>query len=196
MRQARFALALALPLALSAAASASIVVSNVSVLGASIVKQEYQGTNGYTIVFDAASAAAKGNGASKFITVNYTVSSTDQLVGYQYSPLGTAFRGDVRSTVSHNAQSDDYQWSSPLSAPAVSDLEQKPAESLSGLFTYNVAATINLDTLSATPKNKLGVAALTQYNIAYETQAVPEPASLVALAIGGLAMARRRKNRR
>ncbi|RYG37273.1 PEP-CTERM sorting domain-containing protein [bacterium] len=196
MRQARLALALALPFALSAAASANIVISNVSVLGTSIVNQSYQGSNGYTFVFDAGTSAVKGNGASKSITLNYTVTSTDQLVGYQFSPLGTAFRGDVNASVSHGAQTDNYSWSSPLSAPAVSDLAQPASKTLSGLYTYNVATTIDLSTLSATPRNRVGVAALTQYNVSYETQAVPEPASLVALAIGGLAIARRRKNRR
>ncbi|RYG27374.1 PEP-CTERM sorting domain-containing protein [bacterium] len=195
MRHARLYLTFALPLAMSAAASAAIVISNVSVLGASVVQQGYEGSNGYSIVFSAADAAAKGNGASKTITLSYTVSSTDSIVGYQYSPLGTVFRGDVGTIINHGIQSDSYAWSSPITATQTADLTQPAAQGLSGLTSYNVTATIDLSTLSSTPRNRLGVAALTQYNIAYNTQAVPEPASLAALAVGGFALLRRRRNR-
>lgn len=187
-----------MPFALSAASWAAITVTNVSVVGASVVTQSYLGNNGYTIVFDAASAAAKGNGDAKMITLTYNVTSTDSLTGYQFSPLGTVFRGNVNATIQHNAISDAYAWSSPLSATGVSTLGQPSHRSLTNLYAYAVTATIDLSTLSATPRNRVGIAALTQYNISYDAavNAVPEPASLVALSLGGLAFLRRRKGSR
>lgn len=198
MRIVRNTLILGLPLVLAAASQAAITVTNVSVVGASIVNQGYLGNNGYTIVFDAANSAAKGNGASKQLTVTYNITSTKSLVGYQFSPLGTVFRGDVNATIKHNAITDAYAWSSPLTATGVSSLSQPPHKALSGLFAYAVTATIDLSTLSANPRNRVGIGALTQYNISYNTgvDAVPEPASLAALALGGLAFVRRRKGNR
>lgn len=181
--------------AIAASASAAIVITNVQVTGANIVNQSYLGNNGYTIVLDANNSKVTGRNKSKQITLTYTVSSTDFLTGFQFAPLGTAFRGDVATSVKHvNAGTftNQYAWSSPLSATSVTSLTTQPVESLALRTSYNVTSVVDLSTLN----NNLAVASLSQFNFSYQTQPVPEPASMLALGAGALGLFVRRRSRR
>lgn len=178
-------------LALTGFAHASLTFGNVSVTGASIVDQGTLGTNGYTIKFDAASSKATGIDAAKEIVVRYTVTSTQALTGYTFGPLGTVYRGgDVKVSLKTGSATSLFEWSSPLTATQTSSLAQKPDQTLAPAFRYDVVATIDLSTST----NRLGIASLSQYNIAYQATpaAVPEPASCAVLALGGLGLVRRR----
>jgi hypothetical protein len=180
---------------LAVAANAGMSFTEVTVNGASIVQQGMLGVNGYTVKFDAVGSKVTGNGKSKTITLGYIVTSTEELTGFTFSPLGSTLKGNVSVQLDHSGIKDTFQWGSTTSS--VASLAQRSPETLTSLYTYKVQAKIDLSTLSTTPTNRFGIASLSQYNISYQTASpVPEPASLAVVGIGiaGL-LGRRRRNR-
>jgi hypothetical protein len=127
----------------------------------------------------------------KTLTLNYRVTATpgNVLDTFSIFPVGTSKKGNVSIVNSHvngSSQIDNYSFSGGAS------LTSLPSQTNIPLFVqkpfYDVSTVITLTGNAADSVNKVTI-----YSVSY-TEAVPEPASMAALALGfGTMLARRNK---
>lgn len=150
------------------------------------------GPNGLS--FSIADNFLVGVGA-KTLTINYRVDATPGMLLDQFSifPVGTSRKGSVGIDVTHvngGSQTVNYLFSNAtattmsLTSQLNNNLSPKKA-------FYDVTTVIKLTGTAADSVNKLTI-----YNVSY-TEAVPEPASMTALALGlGTIFARRARKKK
>lgn len=194
---------------LTAAANATLSFSNVqgydvtggahnaiTVNTADITNPTTHALQGETFLLSAADYEVLGNGLTKSLDISYTVTSTLPLKDFSYSPLGQLSGGGTDSvqithgsltplTFTDTAADDGQQYT-----PAVHNFQTLSSH----LYTYNVDFKITMST-PATSTNQ-ALAELSQFNVTYRTQAVPEPCSMAIMGLGLVGVVTRRARRK
>lgn len=188
MRTLKFGL-LALGVAVPVAGAYAVSFSNILINGLPASGSPF-GSNG--IGFSIPDHFLVGIGA-KTLTINYRVDATPGkvLTGFDMFPVGNSRNGSVNINVDHvNAGLENHLYSVTGGSSLIT-LPSQTNIALSGTKSfYDVTTTISLTGTAANSVNKVTI-----YNVSY-AEAVPEPATMTALALGlGAIVARRRKGK-
>ncbi len=178
--------AVAVPLA----SAHAITFSNIFIDGVSASGTAF-GSNG--ISFSVPNNFLVGVG-TKTLKIQYRVDATagNELSSFGVFPVGITKLGSVAFSVDHtNGGTQTYNYSQTGGASATS-LTSVPTIALAPRASfYDVTTMVTLTGNAATSVNKLTI-----YSVSY-TEAVPEPASMMAMTIGvGTLFARRRKGKK
>ena len=156
------------------------------------------GPTGWTFQFDATHSKVQGKPANgqpetqKF-TLSYLVTASpgSVLTAYDVKPQGGALEGSVGLNVSTGSLSKSYDWTSPYNGSVQTTLTDTGSVALSSADSYLVTADVTL-TVPGDAMSRLASATLTQYNVTYGEQPVPEPTSLIGLTLGAAGLIGRR----
>ncbi len=179
MHRSTRVLAVVSAMVLGSIASQAITFGSVKINGVASSDWGLIGTNGIYVQVPGGILLGPG---PKVITVDYNVTATagNALTSIGIQPNGlTANDGKVEITVNHSGSSGfAYSQSSVGIAPL--------AAAGAGLAPAVTSSTVST-TITLSGKNAQSVAKMSVFNAFYEEKAVPEPASIIALA-GGIAL--------
>ncbi len=178
-----FALAIAVPVA----GAHAITFSNIFIDGNPASGSPF-GPNGITFAIPDHFLVGAG---AKSLVINYRVDATPGylLTGFDMFPVGNSRNGLVEIDVAHSNSGVENHLYSVASGGTVISLPSQTGNVLSGTKSfYDVTTVIDLSGHSANSVNTVSL-----YSVSY-AEAVPEPASVAALALGfGALVSRRRK---
>lgn len=186
MRTLKYGL-VAAALAIPIAGAQAITFSNIFIDGNPASGSSF-GSNGIT--FSISSHFLIGIGF-KTLNISYRVDATpgNVLTMFDMFPVGNSRNGTVDIFVDHSNGGSENHLYSVTSGSSVISIPSQTNNLLSGTKSfYNVSTTIDLTGIAANSVNTVSI-----YSVSY-AEAVPEPATMAALALGlGTLVTRRRK---
>lgn len=126
----------------------------------------------------------------KSLTISYRVDATpgNVLTGFDMYPVGNSRNGRVDIGVAHSNAGVENHLYTVTSGSSLISLPSQTNIALSGTKSfYDVTTTIDLTGVAANSVNTVSI-----YNVSY-AEAVPEPATMAAVALGLGALASRRR---